>query len=334
MSNDSLPPPGLEERFQQPPGWRWHTFRNGKGKAFRFGSVYPPSRIPAAVVIGLPGLSEFAEKYFEVAHDLLARNLAFWVMDWHGQGQSDRPLKNPHKRHSSGFGEDVEDLHFFIMEYVKHSAVHPDVGRIPLVMLAHSMGANIGLHYLHRHPGIFQCAAMTAPLTGVLALRAVPGPLRRIVTGLFRMAAGRAYIPGGGNYRPDRRELALLTHDSTRGKVFHGWCGHDPRLQVGGVTFGWLDEAVASCARLHRRGVPESIQTPCLIALAGKEGLVDNAAARRLARRLPHARLVEYQEAGHEILMERDDIRNAFLAELDALIREHVIENPQSLKPF
>ena len=154
--------PDLEDRFLPPPGWRWHQFKNAKGRSLRFGSVFPENRVPEAIVIALEGLSEFSEKYFEVAHDLLKMDCAFWVLDWQGQGKSQRHLKNPHKRHSSSFDEDVADLHFFIQEYVKHSAVHPDVGRIPLVMLGHSMGANIGLHYLHRHPDMVTWPEMSS----------------------------------------------------------------------------------------------------------------------------------------------------------------------------
>ena len=37
-----------------------------------------------------PGRTEFIEKYFEVVRDLRARGFAVAVLDWRGQGLSDR----------------------------------------------------------------------------------------------------------------------------------------------------------------------------------------------------------------------------------------------------
>ena len=110
--------PDLDDRFLEPEGWRWHHFTR-ENRNLRFGSVFPQDSIPDAVVVCLPGLSEFAEKYFEVARTVTRHNMAFWVLDWMGQGKSGRYLKNPHKRHSHGFQKDIDDLHYFICEHIK-----------------------------------------------------------------------------------------------------------------------------------------------------------------------------------------------------------------------
>ena len=39
------------------------------------------------------GRGEFIEKYFELAGDLIARGFCVLLMDWRGQGGSDRPLR-------------------------------------------------------------------------------------------------------------------------------------------------------------------------------------------------------------------------------------------------
>ena len=146
--------PDLEERFLQPDGWRSHHFES-HGKRITYGCVFPADSVPDAVVVCLPGLSEFTEKYYEVARRCLELNLAFWVLDWPGQGRSDRHLENRQKRHAEDFAIEVERLHDFVSGYIKPSSVHTDKGRIPLVMMAHSMGANIGLRYLAKYPDIF-----------------------------------------------------------------------------------------------------------------------------------------------------------------------------------
>lgn len=336
MSKIAAPPPSLEKRFQMPEGWRWHVFKNRQGRAIRFGTVAPKSGIPDAVVIGLQGLGEFTEKYFELANDLVARNLSFWMIDWQGQGKSHRHLKDRQKRHSGGFQEDVDDLHYFIMEYIKHSAVHPDVGRIPLVMLGHSMGANIGLHYLKQHPDMIACAAFTAPLVGINAIRLMPGWVSLPLTGALRELLDQTYVEvGGGRWTPAMREGKrndIHTSDPVRKQVHNAWCLHDPELQVGNITYVWLHEAHSSCMKLQKKGYLADIRTPCLFAIAGRETLVDNGAARRAIATMPQAQILEMPDAKHEILMERDDIRDEFLKAFQELLRVNNIK--EKLKPF
>ena len=301
----------------------------------RFGTVAPPSHIPDAIVIVLPGLSEFSEKYFELAHDLLKRNLSMWVLDWQGQGKSERHLKNRHKRHATSFDDDVADLHFFLMEYVKHAAVHPDIGRIPLVMLGHSMGANIGLRYLSQHPDMFAAAAFTAPMLGIKSLRAFPGWLRLAISGALNESMNSSYIFGGGDWDPEirpRRAHDTLSSDPVRDQVHNTWCEFDPDLQVGNVTFGWVHEALVSCYKLAKSRVLQSIQTPVLLALAEQEKLVDNKTIKKAVQKIPQATLLELPDSHHEILMEKDEIRDRFLAAFDELLTTNAIK--EKVKPF
>lgn len=308
--------PVLENRFQQPVGWRWHYFTNAKGHKLRFGAVSPKSRVPDAVVVCLPGLSEFAEKYFELANDLLERNLAFWILDWEGQGKSDRLLTNRQKRHSNSFESDVADLHTFMIEYVKHASVHPDVGRIPQVMLAHSMGANVGLRYLIEHPDMFTCATFTAPMTGIAAADFLPLSVAVDISAMLKEILGTSYIMGGKDWSPKARDdiaRNIFTHDPVRGAVHNAWCRADPTLQVGNVTYGWVNEALRSCYALQNSLQARPVSVPCLFALPGEEKLVSNKQSRKVIKMLPNVTELDLPQSRHEILMERDDIRSIFI---------------------
>lgn len=336
MTETSNTVPDLEDRFLEPEGWRWHSFIR-EGREIRFGSIFPKDSIPDAVVICLPGLGEFSEKYFETARTCLDKNLAFWIMDWMGQGRSGRYLKNPQKRHATSFQDDVDDLHYFIMEYVKHACVHPDVGRIPITMLAHSMGGNIGLHYLHQHPDMFECAAFTAPLFGLKATDKIPLPCLLPISALLRVLMPKKYVGKGSDWdqamRPFDGPDALST-DPVRVQVHTQWFESDQELQVGSPTYKWLHAALVSCLRASRKSLLKHIQKACLISLAGKEQLVDNIKAHKIAAALPHCKLQELSESHHEILMETDNIRDQFFQEFYALIKENIIDRPETLKPF
>jgi lysophospholipase len=323
------PQPPLDPRFQQPAGWEWHCFTNAKGKQLRFGSVTPDGGKPDAIVVVLQGLSEFGEKYFETARDLLGRNLSVWIMDWQGQGLSQRHMKNPQKRHSLGFEEDIADLHQFINNHVKPAAAKAGAGDVPLVMLAHSMGSNIGLRYLARHPGTFACAALSAPMIGISGLNFAPGWAKLPLTGLFSMVANDAYVFGGGEWTAESRANPgqnIFSNDPVRDKVHNAWCLQDPRLQVGNVTFGWLHAANTSCAILQKPHVMKNVRTPCVIALAGEEKLVNNDIARAAIRHIPNVKILELQSAKHEILMERDENRDQFIRAFEDLLRANNIK--------
>jgi len=336
MINAQPNTPDLEERFLEPKGWRWHSFTRNN-REIRFGSVFPADKVPDAVVVCLPGFAEFGEKYFETARKCLDMNLAFWVLDWMGQGHSGRYLNDPQKRHSSTFQDDVDDLHYFFVEYIKHACVHPDVGRIPAAMLAHSMGANIGLQYLHQHPDVFECAAFSAPMLGFKAVKNIPKPLLSLASVFMALCAGTQFIKNGRAWEPSMRTYdgpEALSCDPDRVKVHGSWLDADHSLQVGSPTYGWIYHALKACSRVNKKAFLAKIETPGLMALAGEEHIVDNAKIRLASQRLKNCELLNFPEARHEIWMEKDEVRDVFFEKFYALVKENIIDRPETLKPF
>lgn len=312
--------PDLEPRFLAPDGWREDMFTApGTGHALRYGWVLPPeSTVLRGAVVILQGRSEFVEKHFETARDMLARGFAVWMMDWYGQGRSGRMLDNPHKDHSEGFQTHLDDLHAFIATRILPGM--PDGTK--LILLGHSMGGNLGLRYIAQNPGIFSAAAFSAPMLGIRDLRCWPQSFLDILLTLLRPAHTR-YVPGGRDWAEDIRKSPgqdIFSGDPVRDAVHMAWCRVDPALRLGHVTFGWVYNALKSCEILRRLGALEDIGIPCLFAAAGREALVDNRAIVKAAKRIPGAVFLELSDARHEILMETDDIRNRFLAAFDKML--------------
>ncbi|MCB9963770.1 MAG: alpha/beta hydrolase [Rhodospirillales bacterium] len=322
--------PALEERFLQPVGWRWHMFAGHNGEKLRFGSVFPKHVVPKAVIVILPGRAEYCEKYFELIRGCLEKKYAVYILEWQGQGRSHRHIeKSPHKNISNGFYKDVQDLEIFIRDYVLPSGMHPEVGKLPLAMLAHSMGGNIGLRYLSKHPSVFSCAAMTTPMFGIHALDLIPGFLRIPLTKLLMEVADCSYVPGGTGYAP--REKNFFSSDPHRDAIHDAWMQFDPKLQIGDVTYRWLYHATKTCHIVQQEKFLKSIKTPLLLALAGREKLVSNKAIRRAAHVIRGAILKTYPEAGHEILMECDSIRDDFLKSFDDLIKINILDKKKQI---
>lgn len=314
----------IEDRFQQPKDWVWGAFKNSQNQSLRYGSLTPEGGAPKAIVVLLPGRSEFIEKYFEIARDLAAQNLALWIIDWCGQGKSERPFRFPQRGNSPDFARHVADLNEFIESHVKQSALRPDGQPIPLIMLAQSMGGNIGLRYLHAHSGDFEAATICAPMLGLKDIHFLPLGLAVILVRILRLIFGlHSYAFGQKDWDPlERKNTDKFSHDKTRNAVHDFWYQADPALPVGGVTFSWLYHALKSCKILSRPKALGTIKTPILLVLAGHEELVDNRAIHKAARFLPRIQTLEFPESGHEILMEKDDIRDRFLTAFTGTIQE------------
>lgn len=326
--------PALEQRFLEPAGWRWHSFER-KGRRMRFGSVFPKDSIPDAVLVCVQGVREFNEKYFETARWALDNNMAFWVFDWVGQGKSKRYLANPQKRHAEDFSAYVDDLHYLILEYIKHSSVHPDKGRIPLALIAHSMGANIALRYLHKHPEVFECAAISAPMIGLKVFEKIPQSLGQMAAAIVNLVAGKSYIPHGTDWKNEPQpSKETLSGDPLRSQVHNAWMEAVPELRCGDVTYGWVYQAQKSCTFLQNTNISTTIVTPMIVGIPEHDHLVDNGITRNFCAKAPAAKPLELKNAHHEILMETDDIRTAYLNEFYNLIKERIIKRPETLKPF
>jgi lysophospholipase len=324
-----------EPRFQEPSGWRWHRFSTTGGYRLRYGAASPENSIADAVVVILPGLSDFAEQYLELAHDLLARNLAVWVLDWRGQGGSDRYLPNPHKRHSAGFDRDIRDLHELVDGYILPSAVHPDVGRLPLVMLGHSMGAHLGLRFLHdcnfssKGKQMFSVGAFCAPMFWIHQLDTLPISATCLISSLL-CAFPTAYVPKGEDWAPGYRDMPLrkgkYSHDPIRQHLQEIWFTKDPALQSGGPTNKWLLEAARSCLTLNKASYLKGITVPTMIAAAEDDQIVSNRMTRRAVKLIPDVTYFEIPDARHEILMESDEYRQVFLDHFFTFVEENVLK--------
>ena len=274
-------PSQLDARFLPPPTWETHYFDNpGTSHRMRY-SFLPASNQHKANLIILPGLSEFGEKYIETATFFGAKGFNVYVIDWAYQGLSTRQRKAPHKRHSDGFEADVSDLDYLIQNKANNEK--------PFFMLAHSMGSNIGLRYLINSPEVFKAASMSAPLLGIQDLKFFASPIRVLLK--FLNPFHHCYVPGGHDWKESNRSSDgkdIFSSDPLRDQLHNTWSLHNPKLQVGSPTLKWLYESLKSIRFIKSRY--HHIQIPVLIALAGKEKLVDNEEIKNAAKKIKKAR--------------------------------------------
>ncbi|MBP2298310.1 alpha/beta fold hydrolase [Azospirillum picis] len=287
-------------------------------------AVWPvPERMRGTVLI-LTGRAEFIEKYAETADALAVRGFRVVAADWRNQGLSGRPLPNPQIHHLSDFTTLVDDL-----DALHDQLVAPVVAETggPLILLAHSMGALVAVLALARHadddPGRYAAVLLSAPMYAVNFGR-LPRRLARWLASLgLALGWGERYAPGQGDYDPAEgrfRPDNPITSDPRRYAAFHGPFAERPDLRVGGVSFAWVSAALDAEDALRGPLGLERVRTPVLMLSAPADQVVRGDAHHAVAARLGNARVIDYPEAKHELLMECDAIRDRVWADIDAFL--------------
>lgn len=266
-------------------------------------------------ILLLTGRSDYLERYFETMRDLVKRGFCVASFDWRGQGGSQRLLKDPMRGHIGTFRAYDEDLRTAMEQLVRAKCPGP------YYALAHSTGGHILLRSILRETW-FSKAILTAPLID-LNYHLWPRPVARFLSYVMtRARLSWILLPGM------RREPFMardytdnpLTLEPRRWERDQATLQRHGEIGLGGATFGWLNAVMDSINSIRGNSWPKGPKCPVLMVLAGRERVVDNAAAQEFSRRVPGVSLVYIQDSLHEILMERDVIRQEFLAGLDSYL--------------
>ncbi|NNM76809.1 alpha/beta hydrolase [Sphingomonas sp. ID1715] len=269
-------------------------------------------------ILFLGGRGDIFEKYFEAFDHWHRAGWNVASFDWRGQGGSGRLSSDPMCGHAARFAPWIDDLAQFFAEW---SARTPG----PRIVIAHSMGGHLTLWALSERRIDPDAAVLVAPMLG---LKSAPFGARvaaRVAALMCRVGKPER-LAWKANERPGvpiRGRLALLTHDADRYEDELWWKAQKPEIAVGPPSWAWVAEAYRSTLALEERGRLEHVATPILILAAERDRLVDYAAIRRAAVRLPDARLRSWgPESAHEILREADPVRDAALAEIDRFLAD------------
>ena len=297
-----------------PPGPVASTIRASDGMAIRVARWHPsgPSR---GTVLVCQGRAEFIEKYFEVARELLERDLTVVVFDWRGQGLSGRELDNSRKGHIDDFLLYERDL-----EALAAQVLEPFCPK-PWFALGHSMGGAILLSQSRAGRSPFERLVLCAPLIDIHGLRR-PRAARFLVEALDIVGLGGMFAPGGGATAAITRDFKtnILTSDEARYRRMANVVAASPAVGLGAPTIGWINAAFRCLRQFEDPEFAPRTPTPTLVIAAGDERLVSLPAIERFATRLKAGRLIVIPHARHEILMERDVFREQFWAAFDAFV--------------
>lgn len=287
-------------------------FRGAEGTTLRAATFFPEGSARGTVVLS-PGRTEPIEKYFEVVEDLLSRGFAVLAHDWRGQGLSARSLPDRLKGHARGYKPFLADYKALLDTF---EARLPK----PWIAMGHSMGGCLTLLALAEGEGRFSACVLSAPMLGINTGKVPPWAAKALSWTLSRLGFADRYVSQAYDPLTQTFEGDKLTHDRARYDRYSAQLRADPRIALGGVTWGWLDFALSACAWLARRGSVETLKLPVTIVAAELDDRVLNPALKAIAARLPSGRYVEVPGAFHEILVETDPRRTIFWKAFDETV--------------
>lgn len=130
-------------------------FTAGKGMRF-FTQRWIPSS-PRALLCIVHGLGEHSGRYTHVINHFAREGYGVATYDMRGHGLSDG-----RRGDVECFEQWVDDLHTFVWD-----TCHRLRNRVPIVVIAHSMGALVSLNYAITHPDTLNAIILSSPLIGL-----------------------------------------------------------------------------------------------------------------------------------------------------------------------
>lgn len=308
----------LQKRFQKPAQWKTGNFTNKRGQSIRKGELATHFN-PVANIIILPGLSEFAEKFYELAAEFNKQGCNVYTFDPIGQGYSDRILQGSLKQHCTDMNHDVDDLIEFRMDHVPDNA--------PTIVFGHSTGGLVAFRAAQERPELFDGLTLTAPLFGVHAFPAAGN--EHIIARLpLPKKLKESYAPGQGPWKPRADESNTLTlddftNDPDRQTLHDDWVEIDDRLKTDDVTWGWLLERCKGIVAANKDHNIAKLDMPFVIATAGKDQIVHNKGTEKIIDKLQKVTDVTHihcDDSGHEMYLETDAVRTPIIEETIKMI--------------
>ena len=291
------------------------TFTARDGLSIRYARWDTTAGRRLGTVCLFQGRTEFIEKYFETITDLRRRGFAVATMDWRGQGGSSRLLRNPAKGHAETFAQHDADVVTFMSEIVL-----PDCPP-PYYCLAHSMGGHLALRLTHTRACWWDRIVLTAPMIAFAGSEVRNAAISVAAETATFFGLGDSYAPRWKNYGPDIPfEGNVLTSDRLRYDRARDVIKAAPHLSLGPPTLGWVTAASSSIAAINSVAFMESVRVPILILAAGNDQIVSTPAIERFASRIKNCTHIVLAGSHHEILQERDQLREQFWAAFDAYI--------------
>lgn len=291
--------PFYAEHAEAPPGAKACWIKAADGVRLRL--VFWSKGEKGTVLI-FPGRTEFVEKYGRTAAKFQALGYGVAVIDWRGQGLSDRLAPNRKLGHVGEFGDYQLDV-----EAMMDEIVAMDMPK-PYFLCSHSMGGAIALRALQNGIDVTR-PVFIAPMWG-LTIDPLWRPLvQALSAGSKTVGLGAEFAPGTSpeNYLNTSKypDNVLTSSEDTWDYLVKMTKAH-AGLEIGGPSIQWPYEALTETKELAGMDPPD-YEVFCFIG--SDEKVVNRRDVFEYAAKWSGAQVVVMTGARHEILMETSEIQ-------------------------
>lgn len=286
-----------------------------------------------SIIVISTGRVECAAKYAEIIYDLYQNGHSVFIHDHRGQGLSTRLVGNPHwgyiedfNQYVTDFGSIIDDVLLPMLNenYVEadHNTTNSEALMLnhalpPLHLLCHSMGSAIGVLLAKARPNLFAKAVFCSPMFGITS--PLPPWIAHFLVRLgvrFNKLRGKrtSYFFGQSDYSPTAFYKNRLMGSKVRYEIFRTTYAQQPELQLGGVTYEWLNASLIGMKEIHQQA--SNIEQPCLVLYSGADTVVANTDIEEVTSNFKNCESILIPGALHELLFEKDKVRVAVLSKI------------------
>jgi lysophospholipase len=272
-----------------------------------------------APIVVIPGYTEPAVKYMEVAYDLMqldSRHGPIILVELPGQG-SDLPFTiHPNLVHMPFY--DVYPR--AIIALLERLPAVTGNAQKPMV-IGHSTGALAAMLVSQRRPELMGKIILTSPL--IQPKLPFPSGLASVVSSFFcfwnwcdQPVFGKQPLPlGATSFQSD-----YTTSSEVRWNASNNLQAKYPSYYRSGLTWGWIHSVLKMIGEM--KSAKKIFTVPTKVLISGDDRFVEPDSAREMCEGSNNCQLKFYGSARHELLQEIDSIRNDVFSEIKSFIAD------------
>ena len=259
------------------------------------------------------GYAEYMEKYAETVSDFLNLGYRVAMVEWRSHGCSGgRSDIRREVLNFKDFDKNISDLNIVMRDFVMQRFPPPYFG------VSHSMGGQINIRTAVLHQGLFNSLALSAPMIG-LREHPLQISLLKAVTSINELfGLGHRPLESAATDRATgRSSYNRVTMDDSRFESNERIVDRHPHVNIAFKSHSWSVGAVNAMQKTLKKSFLSRLDIPVFIGIAEDERLVANTATYKAIALSDYIEGKLYPNTRHELFMETDASRQAFLEDID-----------------
>lgn len=260
-------------------------------------------------VVVLHGFTESAEKFREVSYYFRKAGYSVFALDMDGHGKSHHGSKKTERVEIDSFDTYADDLDFFIEKVVK-----PNTPNGKISIYSHSLGSNIALLYLMKHPYAVGKAVLSSPM--ICGNMGMPVAVAGTVAKLLCAVGGKKIsAPGKCVFDPEQTFENSDATSKARFEYYHRKRKNEPLYQTSGPSFGWVKASLDARDKILSDEGIKTLQAKLLIFKPEEDRQLLHEYTEKFADKAD-VKIKEVKGSKHEIFMSKNEVLEWYFNEM------------------